>query len=672
MSGPEWNNDEPGNRDDSRPLSGPSVALSFVNLPNLDQAHAPTSEPAMAHPQPDADPDETESTETPARPPRAFNNLRTFLSYFQKTPTPSDPESESEPGEPRPDHPQGQSPSRFPLLNLSRETRVGIGALLSFVILVTGFVVKRGWVGSPPPLALKGPADSKTTPEEKGDKDKDEPKAKGDGKTTDKDKDKDKPEPKPEPRTTPEPGSTEKPASDLPVIAAGDRKPPEIEMPPKVDSDPSKLPAIPAETTSNAPSLPEPGSAKLPEIPTVETVQLPGPPGSEPKSAPAAATIPTPASTPALDLPPTIPTTPEPTPTPTPVAMPTELPPNPVETKPNPVETKPNPVELNPKPVDATSTTSGAANPPPIPSPTASSSASSSASAPMETAPSMNPSAPLPAEKAPTLESIPASVSNPPANVAPAPIEPAATPTSMGGASPVSPASPSPSMAVPGPGWVMVQSGGRRIPGSAPIVSTPLDSEIDQPDPPRVADGPRRKAAVAEDDQFEPVLHTVEAGENFWTISKLYYKSGRYYKALHAANAREVPDITKLYIGTVLKIPPPEKLDRSLIDRETAPVSTKSTKKAVAADVADLAPPVRPRIIRSDPEAEAAESARRRPTYRVKANDTLRSIARETLNDSHRDGEIFDLNRDVLEDRKAKLEVGTLLTLPEDANIRGR
>ena len=40
------------------------------------------------------------------------------------------------------------------------------------------------------------------------------------------------------------------------------------------------------------------------------------------------------------------------------------------------------------------------------------------------------------------------------------------------------------------------------------------------------------------------MLHKVEKNENFWTISRLYYNSGRYYKALWKANDDKVPATT--------------------------------------------------------------------------------------------------------------------------------
>ena len=66
--------------------------------------------------------------------------------------------------------------------------------------------------------------------------------------------------------------------------------------------------------------------------------------------------------------------------------------------------------------------------------------------------------------------------------------------------------------------------------------------------------------------KLETVLHRVEGRENFWDISRMYYSSGRYYRALWKANEDQVPEITKLHQGTVIRIPPPEDLDPAYID----------------------------------------------------------------------------------------------------------
>ncbi|QEH38675.1 LysM domain/BON superfamily protein [Aquisphaera giovannonii] len=233
-----------------------------------------------------------------------------------------------------------------------------------------------------------------------------------------------------------------------------------------------------------------------------------------------------------------------------------------------------------------------------------------------------------------------------------------------------------------------------------------------------------RLAAAPGDGRAETVLHTVRANENFWTISRTYYNSGRFYRALWKANSDKVPVIDKLYRGTVIRIPPEEDLEVAFIDppgavARTAVAGTEATagragrarqdpeidrseartgpgapagrdgvpiRRARRADTdldlpdsasdADDAQPASPRSGRSanarrafrdegDPEPRPRAPADR-PIYKVRPNDTLRMIARDTLGDARRADEILDLNRDVVDD-PSRLVPGQLLELPEDA-----
>ena len=81
------------------------------------------------------------------------------------------------------------------------------------------------------------------------------------------------------------------------------------------------------------------------------------------------------------------------------------------------------------------------------------------------------------------------------------------------------------------------------------------------PDEARTRMPPKRREG-----KLETVLHKVEGRENFWDISRMYYSSGRYYKALWKANEDKVPEITRLHQGTVVRIPPPEDLDPAYIE----------------------------------------------------------------------------------------------------------
>ena len=68
-----------------------------------------------------------------------------------------------------------------------------------------------------------------------------------------------------------------------------------------------------------------------------------------------------------------------------------------------------------------------------------------------------------------------------------------------------------------------------------------------------------------------PYIHTVRRGENFWTISLLYYRSSRYGKALWAANKNAVPAFDRLTVGDKIIIPRVDQLDPALIEEVPAP-----------------------------------------------------------------------------------------------------
>lgn len=250
--------------------------------------------------------------------------------------------------------------------------------------------------------------------------------------------------------------------------------------------------------------------------------------------------------------------------------------------------------------------------------------------------------------------------------------------------------------------------------------------------PPGLARGGRRTAEPAgaaaassalADGKLDTVLHKVERGENFWSISRLYYPSGRYYRALWKYNSDKVKQIDRLYVNTILKIPPPEDLDPAYIDppgmrsagsggkplarrdddsvdpaRADADVAGRGTSRAAGRregipvrrtgrsdvelnlpvpDAADSSSTTRSRTRAgtddfsapdrdAEPEIRPRTTTVTRPIYKVRQYDTLRTIARDTLGDSRRSGEILDLNRDIIDD-PGQLIVGQILELPEDA-----
>jgi hypothetical protein len=86
-----------------------------------------------------------------------------------------------------------------------------------------------------------------------------------------------------------------------------------------------------------------------------------------------------------------------------------------------------------------------------------------------------------------------------------------------------------------------------------------------------------------------PFIHTVSRGENFWTLSEQYYKSGRYYKALWSANKAVVAAPDRLAIGDKIVIPWIDELDPALVEPADAPAP--SLPKALPAKPANPPPP---------------------------------------------------------------------------------
>jgi nucleoid-associated protein YgaU len=91
-------------------------------------------------------------------------------------------------------------------------------------------------------------------------------------------------------------------------------------------------------------------------------------------------------------------------------------------------------------------------------------------------------------------------------------------------------------------------------------------------------EAPRAGAGSA---RVESSLHVVDRGENFWTISRLYYGSGDYYRALWKANSQRYPKIREIHIKDVILIPPVEDLDPAYIG---PPPRRRPADRSAAAD----------------------------------------------------------------------------------------
>ncbi len=101
--------------------------------------------------------------------------------------------------------------------------------------------------------------------------------------------------------------------------------------------------------------------------------------------------------------------------------------------------------------------------------------------------------------------------------------------------------------------------------GADPAEEHPLRRPVG-PNPSIGSRLPNESRSEAGSPRVEAVPHIVEHDENFWTISRLYYNSGRYYRALWKANVQKFPKIDELPVNAVIVIPSVEDLDPAYID----------------------------------------------------------------------------------------------------------
>lgn len=188
-------------------------------------------------------------------------------------------------------------------------------------------------------------------------------------------------------------------------------------------------------------------------------------------------------------------------------------------------------------------------------------------------------------------------------------------------------------------------------------------------------DGPSSRVGAAMDQppsamepavpqSVDPILHRVGSGQNFQTISKYYYGTTRYWKALWSANRAVVPAPELLAVGMTIKIPMADELESGYVGSEPPVAETVSEPLTIRST------PRNGRIqpSRFDPSNDPPRRVGK-PTYTVRRNgETLRSVARDVLGDTARAREIQELNAERLDGSTSPvLRVGMTLRLPDDA-----
>ncbi|MCH9652928.1 MAG: LysM peptidoglycan-binding domain-containing protein [Planctomycetes bacterium] len=149
--------------------------------------------------------------------------------------------------------------------------------------------------------------------------------------------------------------------------------------------------------------------------------------------------------------------------------------------------------------------------------------------------------------------------------------------------------------------------------------------------------------------------YMVQNGENFWTISKKLYGSGRYFQLLAEINRNRVSDPRKMKPGLKLLAP-----DRASIDAQY-----QARHNAARKTVTEFAG--KKTIRKQSKPSGFFISQDGQPMYRVGSSDTLTDISQRHLGRSSRWYQIYQINRQKLQNPN-KLQIGAELQLPYDAS----
>ena len=168
--------------------------------------------------------------------------------------------------------------------------------------------------------------------------------------------------------------------------------------------------------------------------------------------------------------------------------------------------------------------------------------------------------------------------------------------------------------------------------------------------------------------------HSVQPGENYWTIAEKFYGTGTYYQALAEYNRSRIPP-EQLRVGDQLLIPSREELERAYphLCRPTTSPRTDSSSMP-SGNISGGQPSANgPLSGRENPLSSGVSD--RKPlqagnplpaprVYVVQEGDTLYEIARYLLGKPTRWVEIYELNKEVLGEEIEHLRPGTRLAIP--------
>ncbi|MCA9288650.1 MAG: LysM peptidoglycan-binding domain-containing protein, partial [Phycisphaerales bacterium] len=148
--------------------------------------------------------------------------------------------------------------------------------------------------------------------------------------------------------------------------------------------------------------------------------------------------------------------------------------------------------------------------------------------------------------------------------------------------------------------------------------------------------------------------HTVSSGDSLYKIAERYYGDGNLWRELAQANQDRVGADGSVRQGVTLRIPP---------RGGTASATRATTPPTPPANTARPGQPQTRPQAPAPAEPQRPAQADRSRTYTVASGDTLGDISMSQLGTSRRWREIYELNRDRIDDPD-HVPAGTVLVLP--------
>jgi len=195
-------------------------------------------------------------------------------------------------------------------------------------------------------------------------------------------------------------------------------------------------------------------------------------------------------------------------------------------------------------------------------------------------------------------------------------------------------------------GWEYSRSG-RLAGGNSGVAFGPRTLEPSSRAQPIASESPAARPFLpAESGPTDPLqrMHSIQSGDSYWTISRQYYGTARYFQALSAFNRTRIPDPQRMRPGMRVAVPSRELLETRYAALLPKPAAAAGATRTVGIQI----------------------DANGHPVYAVGADDTLTGIARTHLGRTSRWIQIYRLNRDQLPSPH-KLKPGTVLRMPSDA-----